>query len=194
VRILIVIESYGTANDVYLRRLVEEYRSMSFETEIVVLSNIPKAVPAGAKVQVVRRRSIPWRDLSAFKKSDLRALKHEYKEWRRHMDLPFAHKQIFAEHLDEYDLFIYSEDDTLVTERNIRAFLGASDVLLGDEIAGFFRFEETPDGGLNYPEVHGPYHWDTASVCRRGKHTFAFFTNEHAACYVATRDQLRRAI
>ena len=41
-RILVAIASYGTGNDVYLRQLIEEYRSMSFDIDIVILSNIEK--------------------------------------------------------------------------------------------------------------------------------------------------------
>jgi 2-polyprenyl-3-methyl-5-hydroxy-6-metoxy-1,4-benzoquinol methylase len=72
--------------------------------------------------------------------------------------------------------------------------LAVSAVLPEDEIPGFLRFERTPDGQVNYPDVHGHFHWDCSSVRRRGEHTLAFFTNEHAACYVVTRAQLRRAI
>ena len=36
--------------------------------------------------------------------------------------LPFAHKKLFSERVDHYDLFIYSEDDILITKRNIEAF------------------------------------------------------------------------
>jgi uncharacterized protein (UPF0371 family) len=38
-RILVVLASYGISNDRYLLRLIEEYRSMSFFVDIVVLSN-----------------------------------------------------------------------------------------------------------------------------------------------------------
>ena len=41
-RVLVALASYGTSNDEYLARLIEEYRSMSFQVDIVVLSNIPK--------------------------------------------------------------------------------------------------------------------------------------------------------
>ena len=169
-KILVAIASYGTGNDQYLSELVREYRSMPFDVDIVVLSNMPKKVASGVEVVVV----------------DL----HGKNPW----PLPFPHKQIFASRLNDYDLFIYSEDDTLVTEKNIRAFLEASSVLPDDEVPGFFRFERALDGGVNYPEVHGRFHWDPQSVRLRGKYTLAYFTNEHAACYALTRKQLQRAI
>ena len=108
--------------------------------------------------------------------------------------LPFAHKQLFADRADQYDLFIYTEDDILITERNIRAFLDVTDVLLEDEIAGFLRIEKDINGNLNYPEVHGHFHWDCTSVRVRGNYHLAHFTNEHAACYLLTQHQLQKAI
>lgn len=169
-KMLVAIASYGNANDRYLVQLIEEYRSMPFQVELVVLSNINKEVPAPAKVVVVNLEGQdPW-------------------------TLPYAHKQIFADRLNEFDLFIYSEDDVLIKRRNICAFLALSKLLHENEIAGFLRFERGADGTINYPEIHGRFHWDPASVRRRGDHVMAFFTNEHAACYVLTRQQLRRAI
>lgn len=141
---------------------------MSFDVDIVVLSNIPKDPGPGVEVIVGLPYKNPW-------------------------TLPFPHKQIFAGRLEAYDLFLYSEDDVLVTETNIRAFLRETQVLPESEIPGFLRFEEGPQG-RNYPEIHGHFHWDSASVEKRGDSTWAFFTCEHSACYLLTQQQLRRAI
>jgi len=169
-KILVAIASYGSRNDAYLHRLLAEYRSMSWEIDIVVLSNAPK-VGLAADIEVVVGLPIsnPW-------------------------SLPFAHKPIFEQRLADYDLFIYSEDDTLVTEANVEAFLWATSVLAPDEIAGFMRSEQGPDGRLYYSTIHNHYHWAADSVRRRGGETFAHFTNEHGACYALTRQQLQRAI
>ena len=168
-RVLVTIASYGHGNDRYLAHLIREYRSMSFKVDIVVLSNLRKDVGAGVELVV----GLPNRNPRS---------------------LPFVHKRIFADRLNDYDLFIYTEDDTLITERNIRAFLRVSNALPADEIPGFIRFEQGPDGSKYYPDVHGQFHWDPESVRSRGSYTLAFFTNEHAACYVLRREQLRRAI
>ncbi len=190
---LVAIATYGNRNDNYLRRLVDEYRSMSFDVDLVVLSNIPKHVGEGVEVIVVPRR--PWSHRgTSNERRTLRTLRQEYRDWVRQMDLFFAHTQVFANRLNNYDLFLYSEDDTLVTERNLLAFLAAAAVLPANEIPGFLRFERSPDGSSNYPEIHGHFHWELSSVRQRGGYTFASFTNEHAACYVVTREQLRQAI
>src|SRR4029077_4966869 len=116
---LVAIASYGISNDHYLAQVVKEYRSMLFGVDIVVLSNIHKEVGPGVELVVGLPTKDPW-------------------------SLPFGHKKVFADRLNRYDLFLYSEDDILITERNIRAFLRLDEVLLDDEIAGFFRFEIDP--------------------------------------------------
>lgn len=168
-KLLVVIASYGTAGDKYLHRLIEEYRSMSFDTHIVVVSNIEKSLPPGVELRVGLPARNPW-------------------------SLPFAHKKVLADRVDDYDLFIYSEDDTLITQRNIEAFLNLAGVLPEADIPGFLRYENGPGGTRNYINLHGHYHWDPASAHRRGAYTFASLTNEHSACYLLTRKQLRGAI
>jgi 2-polyprenyl-3-methyl-5-hydroxy-6-metoxy-1,4-benzoquinol methylase len=168
-KILVILANFGTKNDSYMKRLLDEYASMSFRVHPVLLTNIPKNLGEGVEVIVQPPTREPW----AF---------------------PFPHKQIMADHTDDYDLFIYSEDDTLITERNINAFLAAVEVLREDEIAGFLRTERGADGETHFSTVHYHFHWDPASVVSRGGQTFAFFTNEHSACYILTRNQLKRAI
>lgn len=168
-KILVCIASHGSRNDPYLRQLIDEYAGMPYEVDVVVLSNIDKPVPPRVELRVGLPTKNPW-------------------------SLPFAHRPLFAERRDQYDLFIYSEDDTLITARHIEAFLQATEVLRAGEIAGFLRSEEGPDGTMYYSTIHRHYRWDPQSVRRRGSDTFAFFTNEHGACYILTRQQLHDAI
>jgi 2-polyprenyl-3-methyl-5-hydroxy-6-metoxy-1,4-benzoquinol methylase len=192
-RVLVVISSWGTSNDHYLSRLVAEYRAMPFDVDIVVLSNVHREVAPGVEVVVEAVKPGPlWPVVGQVQRPWM--LRHAYREWKRHLEFPFGHKQILASRVGAYDLFVFSEDDTLLTERNIRAFLEVSSDLRDDEIAGFLRYEQQADGNRNFPEVHGHFHWDPSSVRVRGGQTFAFFTNEHSACYVLTQKQLRRAI
>src|ERR1700688_3328102 len=156
-KLLVAIASYGTSNDRYLARLIEEYRSMSYSVDVVVLSNIKKPVPAGVELVVGLPTKDPW-------------------------SLPFGHKKLFADRVEKYDLFIYTEDDTLITEKNIASFLRASEALPPNEIPGFLRVEKGSKGQLILADVHAHFHWDPRSVRTRGEHTLAFFTCEHSAC------------
>jgi len=168
-KILVAIANYGTANDQHLAVLLDQYRAMPHQVDVVVLSNIPKNLGSDIRVQVGLPTTDPW-------------------------SLPFGHKRLFAEQAENYDLFIYSEDDVLITERNIEAFLRVTQVLKDGEIAGFFRYETDRQGSRHFCDASTHWHWDPESVRSRGECTFAFFTNEHAACYVLTRQQLRSAI
>jgi len=169
-RVLVAIANHGTKNRVFLDRLLVSYRSMTrYDLDLVVHSNVPKDLGAGIEVRVGLPSPDPW-------------------------SLPFAHKRLFAERADDYDLFLYSEDDTLLEERHIEAFLEVTPKLPEDCIAGFMRYEVDADGRKTYSGMHSHFHWDSRSVSTHGGEVFAHHTNDHAACYLMTRSQLKGAI
>jgi 2-polyprenyl-3-methyl-5-hydroxy-6-metoxy-1,4-benzoquinol methylase len=192
-RLLVAIASFGEKNLKFLKRIIETYRNMSMDVDVVVYSDAPRDLGEGVKVVVVVETLWPF-----FRRWPQKA-RTEVKVvvgWptTRLWSLPFAHKDLFAHNLDKYDLFAYSEDDVLVTETNVQAFLRATPQLGADEIAGFLRYEVDGTGKWSMPEMHGPFHWRSNSVSRRGEYTVAEFSNEHAAFYLLTQNQLRRAI
>jgi SAM-dependent methyltransferase len=168
-RLLVVIASFGDKNLPYLKSIIQTYRSMALAVDVIVTSNLPKDLGPDVEVVVGLPSKNPW-------------------------SLPFAHKSIFAENVNSYDVFVYSEDDMAVTEKNIQAFLRVTPQLASDEIAGYLRYEIDPIGNWSLPEMHGTFHWKPESVHPRGDHTVAEFSNEHAGFYVLTQAQLRRAI
>ncbi|MBL4770047.1 MAG: methyltransferase domain-containing protein [Planctomycetes bacterium] len=169
-KILVAIANHGTKNRGYLDRLLAEYRSMPWQVHIVVLSDAPKT-DLGEDVEVLVGAPLedPW-------------------------SLPFAHRTLFVERQDDFDLFIYSEDDTLLTTRNLQAWMDVQPRLADDQILGFLRFETYRDGELSYCGVHYHYHWNPESVVRVGGETLAHFTNEHSALSVLNRKQLKHCI
>ncbi|MGZ3853117.1 MAG: class I SAM-dependent methyltransferase, partial [Flavisolibacter sp.] len=70
----------------------------------------------------------------------------------------------------------------------------ATPILAKDEIAGFLRYEVDEFGFWSLPEIHGRYYWKMESITERGDYTIAEFTNEHAAFYLLTQNQLKTAI
>ena len=168
-RILVVIACYGTKNLGFLRQIIQGYRKMDFEVDITVVSEAPKPLDDDVKVVVGLPAKNPW-------------------------TLPFAHKQVFAENVDRYDLFIYSEDDIEVTEDQIRGFLRVTPYLEPSEIAGYVRYETDTAGAQILTDIHGAFHWEAGSTRRRGPYTIARLTNDHAGFCILTREQLRRAI
>jgi 2-polyprenyl-3-methyl-5-hydroxy-6-metoxy-1,4-benzoquinol methylase len=169
IKLLVTITSYGTNQDQLLEQLVQEYRKMRFQSHIVVLSNVEKSVPQGVELRVGLPTKDPW-------------------------SLPFAHKQVMADGRDQYDLFIYSENDVMICESHIDAFLDVYPQMPNNELPGFLLYEVGPNGVKDYVGLYGHYHWDPTSVVVRGPYTFAFLTNEHSASYLLTQAQLKRAI
>jgi 2-polyprenyl-3-methyl-5-hydroxy-6-metoxy-1,4-benzoquinol methylase len=168
-RIIVAIANYGTKNVEYAKQLIQEYQSMPFDVDIFILSEMPKDYGKDVTVLVGLPSKNPW-------------------------SLPFAHKTLFSENIDKYDVFIYTEDDTLILKENILAFLKASDILGRNILPGFIRYELYPNGKKSYPDIHGPYHWIPKSVCKIGEYVFARLSNEHSACYLLTQEHLRSAI
>jgi 2-polyprenyl-3-methyl-5-hydroxy-6-metoxy-1,4-benzoquinol methylase len=168
-RALIAIASFGEKNIEFLKQIIHGYQAMTLDADLIVFSDKPKNLGDKVKVIVGLPAANPW-------------------------SLPFAHKACFAENLERYDLFIYSEDDIGVTEENIRAFLRLTPQLEPDKIAGYLRYEVDQSGGLSFPDIHGAFHWRPESVRRLGDCIIAEFTNEHAGFYILTQPQLRQII
>ncbi len=168
-KVLVAIANYGTKNDRYLHMLLREYRSMSYELDVVVLTNEHKDLGEDVETRV----GLPSADPRS---------------------LPFAHRSLFAERADEYDLFVYTEDDILIREAHIEAFLDTIGVLPPSDVAGLLRYELDDQRRWCYPDFHGHYHWDPASVIEVDGRIFARFTNDHSGCVLLTREQLRKAL
>jgi SAM-dependent methyltransferase len=169
VKILVAIASYGSRNVAFLDRLLAQYRSSRFDVHVVVLSNEPKDLGRNIEVRV----GLPMKE-----------------GW----SLPFAHRDLFAERASAFDLFIYSEDDTWITDEHVTAFLEATAVLEPQEIAGFMRCEIDEHGERVYECMHSAFRFLPETLCRRGELCFAQFSNEHSACSMLTRTHLECAI
>ncbi|MBN1795979.1 MAG: polysaccharide pyruvyl transferase family protein [Sedimentisphaerales bacterium] len=168
-KILIAIANHGTKNQKYVEKVIAEYRSLPYQTDIIVISNIQKNFGPDIKVEVQQPPKGLW-------------------------SLPFLHRKILADNLNNYDLFIYSEDDTLIEKKNIDAFLKISEVLPKDKIAGFLRYECDDQGNKYCCTIHSHFHWIAGSVCSYDRYKFAKLTNAHSAAYMLTREQLAKAI
>lgn len=168
-KILVAIANYGQGNRGYLLRLLENYHRMGVNLHVVILSNCPKDLGPDVEVRVGLPSSNPW-------------------------SLPFAHRTLFRERLQDYDWFIYSEDDTLMEWRTLEACMEANRYLREDEIPGFLRVEEGPEGKRYFSTCHSHFRWLPSSVRQRNGQLWAYYTNEHSACFVASRQQIQKAI
>ena len=83
------------------------------------------------------------------------------------------HRDMFYERLNDYDLFIYTEDDHLLHPRHIFGFLRETEVLkdrLGEDryidySIGFLRYEEERGGGQKADQkIIWEHFWDLSSL------------------------------
>lgn len=167
-RLLVTIANHGDKQRHFLEQLLASYRSMPYEVSVVILSDKEKDFGPDVEVRVGAPSPNPW-------------------------SLPFAHRQVFQDRLRDYDYFIYSEDDTLVTAEHIEAFVRGCEMLGKNEIPGFIRSETDSEGNLHYSGCHSHFRWIPSSVCERGGKLWAELSNQHSACYIASRQHLEQA-
>jgi SAM-dependent methyltransferase len=110
------------------------------------------------------------------------------------IDKPVPGAELFIKHANDYDLFIYTEDDTPITPANVRAFLEVQQQLREDQVAGFMRSETSPDGHRYFVSVNSHFRWLPDTGFATSSHRFARFSNQHSGCFIVTRAQLARAI
>ena len=168
-RLLVAIANHGHKNTDFCRHLIDRYRALPFETTIVVLSDTAKNYGSDVDVRIGAPTANPW-------------------------SLPFAHRPLFVEESENYDFFIYTEDDTEILHHHLELFVEATALLPDDKVLGFIRYEKNDAGTVRYSTVHHSYRWMPQSVTRAGGYAFAEYTNTHAGAYVLTQTQLRKCI
>lgn len=171
IRVLITMPHYykgDPSRSRMLNVLTTKYLNMPYKTHLAVHTNVRLHIHP--KVEVITSTSV------------------------NPMHLPFSTRKTILERLDEFDLFIYTENDILITKENIEAFLNISPVLGKNRVCGFMRFELDHRRLRYYTDVHGGWKWDPKSVIKIGKYVFAKFANLHQGCFVLTNEQMRLAI
>jgi len=178
-KVLVCIVNHGENQIWCLEQLLKEYKSWKYDVDIIIHSNISlplennKTSPLydGVKVQTYNNLENP-----------------HY--------LPFQTRKTIFDLKNDYDLFIYSENDHLITQRNIDAFLKVTSFLPNDKICGFFQYE-LYDCGKVYPGAHAHFSWDFQTIFQVKEHSnyvFASYSNPHQASYVLTKNQLNKVI
>jgi hypothetical protein len=100
-----------------------------------------------------------------------------------------------VQHQDDYDLFVYSENDILIQERNLEGFLRETERLPHDHVTGFLRYERREnDDALYLIDAHPHFPvLKEKDLEINGRRYFTLY-NVHQGSWVLTRDQLKRAI
>lgn len=168
-KLLVSISTYGEKNNQYLNKIIDEYRSFKkYEIDITVHGTIP------------------------LQRSDINFI-----EYKNPKTTVYFHRQEFVEKQDLYDIFLFSENDMLISENNIDLYLERDKKLPIDYSLGFLRFENTPENikylidlWLNVP---GYNYIKNNNIIIDNENYFSV-TNPHQAAYVLSKEKLKYVI
>lgn len=165
--ILAVLVNYGTEQLTYLQQVVTELKSFKkYNVTVVVHSNIALDEIQGIDQTVVL-------------------------ELDNYQLLPMTCRQMIDQNADNFELFIWSENDHLWKEHHVDRYLEYTNILPENRIAGLIQYEED-ETGKYYPAYHAHYDWDYNSVEEYGGKKFAHFTNVHQASFILSKQQLSK--
>ncbi|MCY1228688.1 hypothetical protein D3C87_142310 [compost metagenome] len=165
-KILAVLVNYGSEQLRFLERVVAELKSFKkYDVTIIVNSNIELDIDGIDTVNV-------------FTLDDYQLL-------------PLTCRTTIWENKDDFDVFLYGENDHLFTEKHIDNHLSYSKILPKNRITGLIQFEEN-ETGKYYPAYHLDFEWDFNSVEIYNGKKFAHFSNLHQATFILTKQQLTR--
>lgn len=165
--VLAVLVNYGEEQLHYLQQVVTSLKSFKkYNVTIIVNSNIPLNNIKGID------------HVNVIKLNDYQLL-------------PLTCKQVIWHYRDEFDIFLFGENDHLFAEHHIDNYLRYTSVLPDNRIAGLIQYEENKTGKY-YPAYHAHYDWDYDSVEEYEGLKFAHFTNIHQATFILTQEQLLR--
>ncbi len=165
--VLAVLVNYGEEQLGYLQTVVAGLKSFSnYNVTVIVNSNIDLSTDGIDKLNII--------------------------ELEDYELLPLTCRKVIWENRNNYDIFIYGENDHLFTEEHIDKHLSYSKILPKNRITGLIQYEEDATGKY-YPGYHLDFEWDFDSVEVYGEKKFAHFSNIHQATFILTKEQLIRA-
>ena len=167
-KILAVIVNYGEEQLGYLEQVIEQFNSFkNYNVEVVVHTNMSIKDKVGG----------------------------HYNEFVIELEdyqlLPMTCRQTIAQYKDEYDYFLFTENDHLWLEHHVDRFIEYNSIIPEDRITGLIQYEKD-ETGRYYPALHAHYGWDPNSVEEYNGKKFAHFNNVHQACFIITQEQLNK--
>ena len=168
INVLFVLVNYGSEQITYLEKVVKEIKSFEkYNTTIIVNSNIDLYIEGIDKVNI-------FDNLSDYQL------------------LPLTCRKTIFENKDNYDMFVYGENDHLFKEFHLDKHLEYSLILPENRISGLIQYEESKDGFKYYPAYFKNFEWDFNSVEIYDNLLFAHFSNVHQASFILTKKQLNK--
>jgi hypothetical protein len=174
-KVLVGYPNFGDYNTPYMLRCMEELITFEMDVTVVLFTTI-------------------FIDVSFFK-GKLNVIQKKYDD-SIGINLQFEHRKFFKDNVNNYDLFLYSDNDHLYTRETIETFMEITEKLDDDHVCGMFQFEI--DDRYNNEEWcvvgqrHGKYFTMKDKVINGEKYWTP--ANFHQAGYLFTKKHLRRLI
>ena len=173
-KLLVSIVNYGLYNQDYLKMMLREFHSMPYEID----------------VHLVGTHRL---DLSEF--TDRLTIQQVLYPSNQGWSFGFMHRQVMIDNKDNYDVFIYAENDHLITQENIEAYLKVTQRLPEQVITGFLQFEKKKaDEEMYLPAARLDSEVIKTLDVEIDGHRYFTIHNLHSGCYILTRRQLAMAI
>jgi len=165
-RLLAVLVNYGEDQLQYLYRVIKGLKSFQkYDVTVVVNSNIPLDDCEADKINLIKLDDYQM--------------------------LPMTCRSTIWNNRDDFDVFLFGENDHLFREVNVDRYLEYESILPKNRISGLLQFEDY-DGKKFFPAYHGRYDWDYGSLEIHEGKKFAHFTNLHQATFILSKEQLLR--
>lgn len=165
-RIFISIPSYGSKNFEYLNQVIDNFRSYKkYQTYIHV---------DATELNII--------------------LQNKVDKWILHdpkikTELAWIHRNNMRDAIDKYDLFLYCEDDMLITEENIDEYLRYDKLIGSENCVGFLRYEEI--GGQIFLVDQSTDYLPISYFKMKLQNNFYYgLRNLHQGCWLLTQEQL----
>lgn len=180
-KILLAISSYSINQQQYLYRILSEYNNMSYNIDCIIYTTID-----------ANNDITPYTNLNITQIINPLSI-GESNAWN--------HRKYFKEHKNDYDLYIYTENDHLITQTNIETYLKLTNILPSDKQISLLQYEMKPNDNNKYTIVlikgqknrrERAFIVDTDIVID-DKHYFEI-QNKHTGCYILTKSQLNHII
>jgi GR25 family glycosyltransferase involved in LPS biosynthesis len=163
--VLAVLVNYGYEQIEYLNKVITELKNFKkYNVNIIVNSNVPINNPLVDSVNI-------------------------FDNMQNYQLLPLTCRTTIVDNINNFDFFIYGENDHLFKEIHLDKHLEYYEILPKNRISGLIQYEENYEGRF-YPAYHKNYEWDFNSVEIYDNKIFAHFTNVHQASFILTKEQL----